>query len=130
MAPETCLCKNYGLSADVYAYSLLFWHVVALKIPFQAYDRGKHMEKVTIGGKRPDPKKMRVSSFLRTMICEGWDADSAKRPNMIRICELTQLEILELCQKKKIRIVDSNIMDRSGYLADKSIDSYFGKEMR
>lgn len=129
MAPENCLCKNYGLSADVYAYCLLFWHVMALKMPFANYDRKKHLQKVTIGGKRPDPKKMRVSDFLRALICKGWDTDSAKRPDMIRICELTQLQILEGYQKKK-RTVDGSIIDRSGHFADQSMNSYYGGGMR
>ena len=38
MAPEVALCKNYGLSADVYSFSILLWEIISLKIPFAGFD--------------------------------------------------------------------------------------------
>lgn len=38
MAPEVALCKNYGLSADVFSYSILLWEIISLKIPFAGFD--------------------------------------------------------------------------------------------
>ena len=38
MAPEVALCKNYGLSADVFSYSILLWEIISLKIPFSGFD--------------------------------------------------------------------------------------------
>ena len=38
MAPEVCLCKNYGFSSDVYSFCVLFWHVMTLILPFDGYD--------------------------------------------------------------------------------------------
>jgi len=43
MSPEVLLCKNYGLSTDVFSFSLLLWEILALKIPFDQYDCEKHM---------------------------------------------------------------------------------------
>ena len=31
MAPEVVECRDYGLSADVFSFGLLFWNVMALK---------------------------------------------------------------------------------------------------
>ena len=38
MAPEVALCKTYGLSADVYSFSVLLWEIISLKIPFAGFD--------------------------------------------------------------------------------------------
>lgn len=38
MAPEVALCKNYGLSADIFSYSILLWEIISLKIPFSGFD--------------------------------------------------------------------------------------------
>jgi serine/threonine-protein kinase TNNI3K len=124
MAPENCLCKHYGTSADVFSYCMIFWHVISLKMPFDNYDREKHVRRVIIGGERPNPKKMRISKFLRNIIAEGWSEDCSRRPNMKRICELMQLELLERRVEKKKK--GSNILDRSALLLDQSVDSYFG----
>lgn len=126
MAPENCLCKNYGLSADVYSFSMMFWHVISLQTPFPKYTKEKHMERVIVGGERPNTKKMRTSNFLRNIIAKGWAADCSQRPAMARICELLQLELLERrCENKRRRGSKNNIVDRSGYLMDQSMVSYF-----
>jgi serine/threonine protein kinase len=124
MAPENCLCKHYGLSADVFSYCLLFWHVISLKVPFEKYDREKHLRRVSFGGERPNIKKMRISKFLHNLIAKGWSEDSSKRPKMNRICELMQLELLERRMDRKKK--GGSLMDRSGFLMDQSVESYFG----
>jgi len=50
MAPEVVYCKNYGFSADVYSFSILFWETIALKVPFRLMSSDKHFR--TSGGKR------------------------------------------------------------------------------
>eukprot|EP00545_Synedropsis_sp_CCMP1620_P009277 CAMPEP_0119009066 /NCGR_PEP_ID=MMETSP1176-20130426/4117_1 /TAXON_ID=265551 /ORGANISM="Synedropsis recta cf, Strain CCMP1620" /LENGTH=394 /DNA_ID=CAMNT_0006961511 /DNA_START=16 /DNA_END=1204 /DNA_ORIENTATION=- len=37
MAPEVVLCRDYGLSADVYSFGILFWEMSALAQPFRTY---------------------------------------------------------------------------------------------
>lgn len=122
MAPEVCLCKPYGLSSDVFSYCLLFWHVLSLKLPFKSYQTSQHMRRVVIDGERPNPLKMRVSSFLRNVITEGLSANITERPKMTRIAEVLQIELLgmHLDGSKK----GTNIFDRSVYLMDQSIDSF------
>ncbi len=38
MAPEVALCMKYGLSADVFSYSILLWEIISLKVPFAGFD--------------------------------------------------------------------------------------------
>lgn len=123
MAPEVALCKHYGLKADVYAYSLLFFHVMSLELPYHRYGRTKHMSKVAVGGERPDPKKLKSSPALSTAIVRGWDANPSRRPSMSDICDAIQVEVLDRKQniKKNKRMSEVHgILRRSMLLKERS----------
>ena len=130
MAPEVCLCKLYGLSADVYSFSLLFYHMLTLDLPYQRYDLKKHMSKVVLGGGRPE-KKMKVSSTLRDIIIEGWNEDPHKRPLMPQICDTIQREVVVRKQdvkKNKRRSTVAGILRRSQLLRQISRRSMVGED--
>ena len=122
MAPENCQSKPYGLSADVYSFCLLFWHVISLKLPFKGYNQQEHMTRVAIGGEKPNPNKMRISQFLRNVVAEGWSTNTSERPKITRLAELMKLELIERRMDEKNK--DARILDRSGYLMDQTIESY------
>merc|ERR1711953_378163 len=42
MAPEVVLCKNYGLSADVYSYAIVFWEIFSDDHAYQNMSYDKH----------------------------------------------------------------------------------------
>jgi serine/threonine protein kinase len=101
MAPEVVLCKHYGLKADVYSYSLLFFHVMSLELPYQKYDTKKHMAKVAVGGERPDEKKIKSSPALSAAIVRSWSANPSQRPSMSEICDAIQVEVVDRKQNIK-----------------------------
>lgn len=42
MAPEVFLTEQYGLSADVYSFSIILWELVTLKTPFPNLSKEEH----------------------------------------------------------------------------------------
>eukprot|EP00588_Corethron_pennatum_P008461 CAMPEP_0194292158 /NCGR_PEP_ID=MMETSP0169-20130528/45051_1 /TAXON_ID=218684 /ORGANISM="Corethron pennatum, Strain L29A3" /LENGTH=401 /DNA_ID=CAMNT_0039040255 /DNA_START=48 /DNA_END=1253 /DNA_ORIENTATION=+ len=53
MAPEVVRCQKYGMSADIYSFSLLFWEMLSTDLPFSGYNKVDHNEKVVKGNVRP-----------------------------------------------------------------------------
>jgi serine/threonine protein kinase len=123
MAPEVCLCKLYGLSSDVYSFSLLFYHVMTLEMPYHRYDLKNHMKKVVLGGERPNGNKIKASDNLKHTIIQGWHEDPRKRPSMADICDAIQEEVVGRKQdvkKNKRRSTVAGILRRSQILKDLS----------
>jgi serine/threonine protein kinase len=123
MSPEVVLCKFYGLKADVYSYSLLFFHVMSLELPYRGYDSKKHMSKVALGGERPNEKKIKASPALTETIVRGWNVNPAKRPSMAEICDAIKVEVVERKQdvkKNKRRSTVNVILRRSMVLKERS----------
>jgi serine/threonine protein kinase len=123
MAPEVVLCKHYGLKADVYAYSVLFFHVMSLEMPYHRYDVKKHMARVAIGGERPDSKKLKSSPALSAIIVRGWNTNPNHRPSMSELCDAIQVEVVDRKQnikKNKRKSEVHGILRRSMILKEQS----------
>lgn len=132
MAPEVCLCKLYGLSSDVYSYSLMFYHVMTLDLPYGNYDLKKHMKCVILGGERPNGKKIKTSATLRDTIIQGWIVNPHKRPSMAMICDVIQEAVVHRKQdikKNKRRSTVAGILRRSQLLNERSELSMVGEEV-
>jgi hypothetical protein len=132
MAPEVCLGELYGLSSDVYSYSLLFYHVMTLDLPYKRYDLKMHMKQVVLGGERPNGKRIKTSLKLRNTIIQGWNNDRHKRPSMSTICDVIQEEVVGRKQdvkKNKRRSTVANILRRSQLLNERSELSRVGEDM-
>ena len=118
-APEVVLCKEYGLSADVYSYAILFWQVMALEMPFMKYDTDQHFTRVVLKGERP-----RMPSFLSPMVArlleECWSGDRRARPGFKRICETLKAEICTVESSTR------EMTDRTSHLMDSSYNSRYG----
>jgi Protein tyrosine and serine/threonine kinase len=123
MAPEVVRCVNYGYSADVYSFSILFWQLFSLKTPFEHWDSGKHFDHVVMSGKRPHklnhdhlPSKM-----LHQMMEDAWSEDRTKRPTFHQICQFLQAELMDASIAAGSN--NSAIGDRSVYLMNRSYAS-------
>lgn len=120
MSPEVALCKPYGLSADVFSFSILLWEIMSLKVPFAGYNVERHTEEVVHGGKRPKiPKSWPI--FLRTMLESGWSVNPTHRPSFSRICDLIRGELVAIEGS-----MAGDIADRSKHLLDRSHSSRNG----
>lgn len=120
MAPENVLCKEYGLSADVYSYAILFWQVMALEMPFSKYNFDQHFTKVVLKGERPKHLSF-LSPMITRLLEECWSGDRTARPGFKRISETLKGE-LTIAEKSG----SSEFNDRTTHLMDMSYNSRFG----
>ena len=54
MSPECGRFEHYGLSSDVYSFSLLLWEILSLERPFAKLTAKDFSDKVYYGNKRPN----------------------------------------------------------------------------
>jgi serine/threonine protein kinase len=120
MAPEVVLCKNYGLSADVYSYAILFWQVMALEMPFAKYDFDQHFSKVVLKGERPKRLSF-LSPMITRLLDDCWSPKTSVRPGFKRITETLRGE-LTIAEKRG----NAELNDRTTHLMDMSYNSRFG----
>jgi serine/threonine protein kinase len=122
MSPECIQCLPYGLSSDVYSYSILFWQIFSLQVPFPSNNVRQHYEQVVVQQKRPNKHAAKVSPMLMNMMTSGWDADPSKRPLLKQICQQLQVEILDVtCDGAG----GASIVDRSTHLMNRSLNSLY-----
>jgi serine/threonine protein kinase len=115
MAPEVVSCNNYGFSADVYAFAILLWETMSLKVPYPKLTRNQHFEQVVLKGKRPHRIMNIMPNPLHEMLEHSWSADPLKRPSFRSICE--QL-LCEIAERKDTGL--GNLEERTKYLMDRS----------
>jgi serine/threonine protein kinase len=123
MAPEVVLCENYGFSADVYSFGLVFWETMTLKTPYgKGLSIDKHFEEVVQQGRRPDTTKTRkrISPRLHSVMEACWSNNPSKRPNFDDICENIRVEIVDGGRGGEY------VSDRTAHLFDKSTYSKTG----
>lgn len=53
MSPEVARYLPYNLSADIYSYGVLLWHIYTMEMPFGDMTRSAHSHLVVYGGERP-----------------------------------------------------------------------------
>lgn len=87
MAPEVLNGDVYGLPADMYSFSIVFWELLSLKTPFAGLEvaggsarsaHGKKRNRPTI--KRTWPKK------IKQVLKFGWHHEPSRRPLMHQVC--------------------------------------------
>jgi len=95
MSPEVALEKPYNLKADVYSWSVLFWELLSLEMPYQSLVRERFLTVVCRKGMRhkldsswPQP--------IRDLIEQSWGDQISTRPTMDEVCC-----ILECIQTKR-----------------------------
>jgi serine/threonine protein kinase len=92
MAPEVMICHPYGLSADVYSFGMLMWHVMALQEPFGKYCTKQLYDKVVVAGERPH-RIAGVDAVLHNLMERCWSVHRKQRPSFDRICEVLETKI-------------------------------------
>ena len=131
MAPEVVQCKNYGLSADVYSYSIVFWEVFSSqKEPaYPKMDLNQHFEQVVLKHKRPNKKRISklLSKQLEMMMVNMWDPNPLERPNFKSICEQLGAEcVLMNATNRSVGSGQTQFSDRTSYLMNRSLKSQYG----
>mmetsp|Transcript_12402 Transcript_12402/g.17311 ORF Transcript_12402/g.17311 Transcript_12402/m.17311 type:complete len:134 (+) Transcript_12402:977-1378(+) len=120
MAPEVARHSPYGQGADVYSFAILFWEILALKIPYEKLltKRADYENQVLLNGNRP-PLSQSWPPLCRHIISECWAADPAERPNFKRIASVIKGVLATLTH-------DANILNRSSHMVDRSRRSQHG----
>jgi serine/threonine protein kinase len=77
MAPEVSLSEPYGLSADMYSFSILLWELLTLEKAFGRLSVDEHRERVIVGTERPS---LRNQSYF-TAIPDDSDNSSGNNNN-------------------------------------------------
>lgn len=99
MAPEVGLSKRYNLTADVYSWTMLMWHMMALEPPLCLYTEKMMIERVFERGSRPTTNE-KWPLRIRALLKHGWDHDVTKRPSMEQISQVLG-EVIESLQQNK-----------------------------
>jgi hypothetical protein len=108
MAPEVCLCKPYGLKADVYSYGLFFYQLCSLKLPFGKITPDWHITWVVKKDTRPKIP-LSVPRFLRDTMKACWSPKPSDRPSF-----------QDICNRLPDSMNSTEILDRSTHLLDRS----------
>jgi serine/threonine protein kinase len=115
MAPEVCLCKPYGLKADVYSFGLLFYQLCTLKLPFGKIEYDWHIRWAVKRGTRPRIP-LAVPRLLRDLVKACWSPEPSDRPSFKDICARLPADINSLEPT-------DDLLDRSHHLLDQSMHS-------
>lgn len=120
MAPEVALCEDYGLSADVYSFGILFWEVAALVEPFRTHSPDKHFRDVVVKGKRPALCSVAwLHPNMRLLMIQCWRQQGTKRPSFHQIAA-------RLCGEISTRDSGRDFKDRTTHLMDQSWSARHG----
>lgn len=114
MAPEVVLCQDYGLSADVYSFGILFWEVAALAQPFKTYSSDRHFQQVVVKGKRPATCPAAwLTPNMRMVMFECWRNEATKRPTFSQIGARIKGEISSREGGQKVHGRTVHLLDKS-----------------
>jgi serine/threonine protein kinase len=103
MEPHIALGQPYNELCDVYSFSILFWEILQLQLPFAGYTMATRMERVVHGGERPPIKESWPSAFKK-LLRSGF-GDMTYRINMKDVCEIIGDELKALTSTNvKLRI--------------------------
>lgn len=84
MSPQCATKQKYGLSADVYSFSLILWELAALQQPFEGLKGKEIVSKLSTGSTRLLVKHHWPAS-IKNIIKRGCDHDPSRRPTMERM---------------------------------------------
>jgi serine/threonine protein kinase len=121
MAPEVAQCKNYGLSADVYSFAILFWEVMALRDAFPDMSLDQHYERVVLHHRRPQSLRHTLPTGMNEMMKHSWSKNPSERPTFNKICQIIHRSLSSLMLKG---VASESIHDRSLLLRQLSIESH------
>jgi serine/threonine protein kinase len=87
MAPEVLAQDPYGLTCDVFSFTIILWEMLTCERAFAFIkdDSNEMMRRIVQGQYRPSLKNHSVWSmhpFLVELVEQGWEQDPANRPSM------------------------------------------------
>ncbi|KAG7356617.1 serine/threonine protein kinase [Nitzschia inconspicua] len=95
MSPENAQGKPYGLSTDVYSWSMILWFVLALEPPFALYTEPMIEERVCKRNYRPKLFKS-WSPRISMLINQCWRENPFERPSFADVVEEMKMELVEV----------------------------------
>lgn len=97
MAPEIMICQSSGCPGDIYSFGVLFWELMTLQQPYEAYftvdsstdkpvfSQSKFTNEVILNKQwRPNCSTI-TDPEIRRLIQECWCADPEARPNAAQV---------------------------------------------
>lgn len=94
VAPEVIRAEKYGVSCDIYSFSIIVWEVLAWAEPFAGMPAKDVMAGVARGKLRPTIPDFCPAS-LADILKRCWDKDANARPSAPRLVELLQSVMTE-----------------------------------
>lgn len=86
MSPEVALCKPYGLTSEVFSFSIIFWQLISHKTPFAAHDADTFIKYVCRESVRPIIKeKWKLPTNMKTLLQSCWHENPKERPSFAEI---------------------------------------------
>lgn len=100
MSPECALNFKYGVSSDVYSFSLVLFEMMNLgKKAFAGYDREQYLEEVCRNGKRPQVDAS-WPIMMSDLLERSWSKNTEERPSMTEIKLRLQDVMLDMLQSE------------------------------
>jgi serine/threonine protein kinase len=100
MSPECALNLKYGVSSDVYSFSLVLFEMMNCgKKAFAGYDRGLYLEMVCRNGKRPQVD-LSWPIMIIDLLERSWSANPDERPSMTEIKDRLHDVMLDMLQNE------------------------------
>ncbi|GAX19437.1 hypothetical protein FisN_19Hh008 [Fistulifera solaris] len=121
MAPEVMKGLPYGLSSDVYAFSLMMWLLFSLEKPFKNVRFVSMKELCNLVSEkdiRPEPLPI-LTGDMQKLIENCWSANRADRPSLDHVCSILRAEIDATVNPS----AESHLMDRTKHILDISLHS-------
>ena len=84
MAPEVLSGKPYGLPADIFSFTLLFWQMLHQDTPYKGLNATQHRRSLLMWKTRPNISK-KIPSAVKKIVKKGWEHRPKKRLRMREI---------------------------------------------
>jgi len=106
MAPEVAMKKPYNESADVYSFSHILYHMLALEKPYKTYSKHTHRVKVVRGGERPTIDSQWPRG-IQELLARSWSSNINERPSMTEVIAILKHSVSDLTGKKPLVASDA-----------------------
>jgi serine/threonine protein kinase len=92
MAPEIANSKPYNATCDVYSFAILFWEMLALKLPYEMYTNKSLIEHVYNGRCSRPTINPTWPSAIKVLLQRAWAQDWKERPPMEQVTAMLKTE--------------------------------------
>lgn len=92
MASEVANGMPYNASCDVYSFAIVFWEMLALKLPYELYTPRSIREKVYNGPCKRPPVDVTWRNSMKILLKRAWDPVLQQRSTMAHVCSILRKE--------------------------------------